>query len=124
MNRLAQHLAAISATIPDAPPTIRDGEMIYAVMLWKRTKGAKWRPNSPTAIPPHIAGTYSIIWTINRELGPVLREVLDWNTSALEVIAKGKRVRTWAVPVRAVCGHDETARIIDTSTLRGIGGAA
>ena len=96
----------------------RNGELVYALMMWRRRRGAKWRPINPTAIPPHVAGRYTIIWTIDKELAKVMREVLDFNRTSLENAA-GKSVKSWAVPVRCVYGFDETAQVIEIGTEGG-----
>ena len=122
MNRLTQHLAAITPSLPE-PREPRNGELIFGMMIWRASRGSKWLPRSVDAIPPFVLGRYTIIWSIDRTLPPVLRDVIDANTESLKAAETKGRVKTWAVVVRAVYGHDETATIIaDAAAL--IGGGA
>lgn len=115
MNRLTQHLAAITPTLPE-PREPRNGELVYGMMLWRACKGSTWRPTNVDAVPPFTAGRFTIIWSIARDLPPVLREVLESNKQSLkDATERSGRVKTWSVPVRAVCGFDETARIVETA---------
>jgi hypothetical protein len=120
LNRLTEHLAAISPELP-APREPRNGELCYAMMCWRARRGAIWKPASVDAIPPHVLGRYTIIWSIDREMPPVLRDVIDSNVESLKYAAKKGRVRTWAVLVKAVYGFDETAQIVATPSMIGGG---
>jgi hypothetical protein len=119
MNRLTEHFAEITPSLPRTREPL-NGELCYAMMCWRARRGANWKPASVDAIPPHTLGRYTIIWSIDREMPPILREVIDYNVESLKYASKKNRVRTWAVLVKAVYGHDETAQIVNaTCTIGG-----
>ncbi len=112
MNRLEQHLAAINPTLPVRREPVQ-GELCFGMLMWRARRDSKWIPPSVDAVPPLIGGRFTILWSIARDLPPVLRDVIDSNVESLKRANKRGRVRTWAVPVQAVYGFDETARIVD-----------
>jgi hypothetical protein len=117
------HLSTKSRpTVPPRPREPRAGELCYGVAIWRAAARAKWSPRFPCSRPPMFGGWFTIILFTSFDMVEVLADVRDHNTSALEYAAKRGRVKTWAVPVQLVCGHEETAATIELVALVRKGG--
>jgi len=118
-------LTALSWTKIDVPDQRRqhempvaDGELCYAVMLYKPPKRSRWRPRTADAIPPMHRGKKTIYFA-TRNLAFVLKDCREFNQRQLERMKPGRSVGLWAVAVELVAPFDETAKPVDLLAKRG-----
>ncbi len=124
-SAIPSNLTPLSWTMIDVPEDrdlyelpIADGELCFAVLLYRPPKRSKWKPRTPDCIPPWHVGRKAIFYARrNREF--VVKDCREFNVVEMRRVKLGRRVSLWAVAVQLIFPFEETVKPIDLLSAQG-----